>query len=294
MSDPKPTLGFIGLGLMGTPMAVKLREAGYPLVVWGRTPAKLAPALALGAREAASPRAVAAESEAILLCVTDTQAVETLVFGEDGIAAGGSAGKLLIDHSSIRPDATRSMAERLASACGMDWIDAPVSGGPVGVESKTLVVMAGGEAAPFSRAEAILAAYAGRVTRMGPVGAGQTTKLINQALCGVGFAVMAEIAALARDAGIDAEQIPPALAGGRADSRLLQEYLPRMARRDFALTARIDIILKDLGMVADFAHETGSALPITSMAAELHRLATENGLGAEDNAALVRLYDRPE
>ena len=292
MSDAKPRLGFIGLGLMGTPIALKLREAGYPLAVWGRTPAKLEPLLAAGADEAASPRALAAESDVVFLCVTDTAAVESVVFGEGGVAAGGGGGKILIDHSSIRPDATREMAARLAADSGMAWLDAPVSGGKAGVEAKTLVVMAGGDAEVFARAEPVIMSYAGRATLMGPAGAGQTTKLINQALCGVGFAVIAEIAALARDAGIDATQIALALAGGRADSRILQEYLPRMARGDFTPSGRIDIMLKDLTMVADFARATGSAMPITALAGELHRLLTSAGHGAEDNAATVKLYAR--
>ena len=140
-------VGFIGLGLMGTPMAAKVAEAGHSLTVWGRTASKLQPVLAMGAEAADSPRALAETSDVVLLCVTDTDAVEAVVFGDDGVAAGGVAGKVLIDHSSIQPDASRRFAARLRDACGMDWLDAPVSGGPAGVERGTLVVMAGGEEA---------------------------------------------------------------------------------------------------------------------------------------------------
>ena len=208
MSNEKPSLGFIGLGLMGSPIALKLREAGYPLAVWGRTVAKLEAALAAGAEALDSPRAVAAASDIVFLCVTDTAAVEAVVFGDDGVAAGAAAGKVLVDHSSIRPDASRALAARLLDETGMAWIDAPVSGGAAGVEAGTLVVMAGGTPEAFARVEPVMTSYAGRATLMGPSGAGQTTKLINQALVGVGFAVIAEIAALARDAGMDAAQIP--------------------------------------------------------------------------------------
>ena len=153
-------VGFIGLGLMGTPMAVKVAEAGHSLTVWGRT--QTSAVLAMGAEVADSPCALAETSDVVLLCVTDTNAVEAVVFGDDGVAAGGVAGKVLIDHSSIQPDASRRFAARLRDACGMDWLDAPVSGGPAGVERGTLVVMAGGEEAPFAKVKEVVASYAAR------------------------------------------------------------------------------------------------------------------------------------
>ena len=292
MTASKPNCGFIGLGLMGGPIALKLLELGYPLTVWGRDRAKLEPALAAGATAADSAEALTRSSEIVFLCVTDTKAVEAIVFGEAGVAAGGTSDKLLIDHSSIRPDATRDMAARLADDCGMTWLDAPVSGGAPGVANKTLAVMAGGSAEAFSRAAAVVNDYAGRFTHMGPIGAGQTTKLINQVLVGVGFATLAEVAGFARNAGIDAAQIPQALAGGRADSRLLQEFLPRMAARDFEPKGRIDIMLKDLNMVSDVARESGSSMPVTEIVTQLHRLLAVAGRGGEDNAATVKLHDR--
>jgi len=285
-------LGFIGLGLMGTPIAEKLRDAGYPLTVWGRSPAKLKSLLENGAAAAASPRALAEASDVILVCVTDTSAVETVVFGDDGIAAGaGGAGKVLIDHSSIKPDASRDFAARLKAACGMDWLDAPVSGGPAGVARGSLVVMAGGEEGPFEKVGDIVSAYAARFTLMGPSGAGQATKLINQTLAGVNFAVVAEATQLALEAGIDAVRIPEALAGGRADSMVLQEYMPKMVARDFVPAGTVRVILKDLETVAELAQETGTAMPITKLVTELHRLLVAKGHGDEDNAALIRLYD---
>ena len=288
--DTKPKLGFIGLGLMGTPIALKLLEKGYPLTVWGRTPDKLASALQAGARQAESAAALTAASDIVLLCVTDGSAVETVVFGDQGVAASADASKLLIDHSSISPDATRQMATRLRTETGMAWLDAPVSGGAPGVADKTLVVMAGGEEDDFKRAESVIMDYAGRCTLMGPTGAGQSTKLINQALAGAGFAVLAEVTKLALNAGIDASKIPQALAGGRADSRLLQEYMPRMAQADFEPQGRIEIILKDLDMVAALAYATGTATPMLGLARELHRLMTMHGLAKADNAAAIKLY----
>jgi 3-hydroxyisobutyrate dehydrogenase len=276
---------------MGTPIALRLAEAGHSLAVWGRTPQKLEPALRAGASRASSPRDLAAASDIVFLCVTDTKAVEDVVFGTDGIAAGGSAGSILVDHSSIRPGATRAMAARLLSAAGMPWIDAPVSGGIAGVASKTLAVMCGGEADAFETVRPVVETYAGRVTLMGPTGAGQTTKLINQAICGVAFLTLAEVTVLAKRAGIDAGKIPAAIAGGRADSRLLQEFLPRMARGDTERTGRIDIMLKDLEAVAELARESGSAIPFASLAAEIHRLFVARGMGPDDPATLVRFYE---
>ena len=292
MISEKPKLGFVGLGLMGTPIALKLLENGYNLTVWGRTQAKLETVLAAGAKQADSAAALTEASDIVLLCITDTAAVQAVVFGKDGVAAGASADKILIDHSSIQPEATRQIASRLAAETGMRWLDAPVSGGIPGVQTKTLVVMAGGDEDVFKRAEPVVMNYAGRITLMGPVGAGQTTKLVNQALCGAMFTLLAEVTKLAQNAGIDVEKIPSALAGGRADSRLLQEYMPYMARADYTPRGRIDILLKDLETVAALARDTQTAMPLTGLATELHRLMKARGFGAEDNAALMKLYDK--
>ena len=286
-------LGFIGLGAMGAPIARKLQEAGYPLNLWGRRPEPLAPFKERGATVRANPSAVAAASDIVFLCVTDTDAVEAVVFGPNGIATGGSAGKILIDHSSIRPDATRSFAEKLNLSCGMGWIDAPVSGGGPGVENKTLVVMAGGDAPAYERAYPVVMTYSGRCTLMGPSGAGQATKLINQTLAGVNFALLAEATQLALDTGIDAARIPEALAGGRADSAVLQEYMPRMVDRTFEPMGTIALMLKDLQTAAALARESGTAMPLTTLAIELHRQLVTAGYGGEDNAAMIRLHDTP-
>jgi 3-hydroxyisobutyrate dehydrogenase len=286
------TIGFIGLGLMGTPIVLKLCAAGYPLRVWGRSPDKLRPALEQGAEEALSPKHLAEQCDIVVLCVTDTLAVETVVFGENGIVEGGRSGAVLVDHSTIKPDATRGFANRIEAKCGMQWLDAPVSGGPAGVERGTLVVMAGGNEIAFEKVREMVAAYAARFTLMGPSGAGQSTKLINQTLVAAHVAVVAEATQLALDAGINAKLIPEALAGGRADSVVLQDFMGRMIERDFTPAATISIMLKDLEMVGDLSRETGTATPITRLVTELHRLLVARGLGDVDNSAMIRLYDK--
>ena len=288
----KPRIGFIGLGQMGAPIAHKLLAAGYTMTVWGRTHARLEPFIAAGATAASSPKALTEANDVIMLCVADDAAVDAVVFGDDGIAAAGTAEKLLIDHSTISASATRRFAQQLADQAQVPWVDAPVSGGPPGVAAKTLAVMAGGDTAAVARARQIIMEYSGRMTHMGPVGAGQTTKMINQALCGVAFIGLAEATRLGQDAGIDVEKIPEAIAGGRADSNLLQEYMPRMARADFQPLGRVDSILKDLEIVAAAAKDNGTPMPITGLATELYRMFVAEGLGAEDNAAIITKLDK--
>ncbi|MCD6074800.1 MAG: 2-hydroxy-3-oxopropionate reductase, partial [Rhodospirillales bacterium] len=171
----KERLGFIGLGTMGMPMALNMIKGGYELTVWGRTKQKLAAALDAGAKWAESPKAVAENSDIICLCVWDGKAVEEVVFGPDGVAAGSAKGKLLVDHSTIHPDDARALAARLEKQTGMHWIDAPVSGGNTGAEAGTLVVMAGGSEEDIERYRPAILTTAQRITQMGPVGSGQAT-----------------------------------------------------------------------------------------------------------------------
>jgi 3-hydroxyisobutyrate dehydrogenase len=290
MGEAAPPVGLIGTGTMGGRMVRQLLAARHRTLVWNRTPGKLESLVQAGAEPARSPAQLARSSRIVILCVTDTAAVEAVVFGERGIAEAGAPDKLLVDHSSIKPAATRAMADRLQRATGMRWVDAPVSGGVPGIESRTLVIMAGGDERDVAEAQPVLAAYAGRVTRMGPVGAGQTTKLINQVLVGTGFVALAEAFRLARAAGVDAALIPACLAGGRADSRLLQEYMPHMAAGDMTVRGRIDIMVKDLDMVHELAREAATPMPFTQLACELHRLMVARGQGGADNAAIIHLY----
>ena len=290
MTDAQPKLGYIGIGLMGTPMARRLIEAGYEVTVWGRTPAKLEPVLKLGAHRANDAAGLARAADIVFTCLSDTEAVEAVVFGKAGIGEGAGAGKVLVDMSSIRPEAARAMAARLKEQTGMGWIDAPVSGGVAGSESGNLTVMAGGSQEDFDRVAPVVAHLAKRFTLMGPNGAGQSTKLINQVLVGCTVAVLAEAASLAVRAGIDAGRIPEALAGGRADSLPLQQFFPKMVTGDFFVESHLRTMLKDLDTVQALARETATAMPMTAMATELHRLMVQRGFADDDGTALAKLY----
>jgi len=277
-------LGYLGLGMMGFPMAHRLLNAGYDVAVWNRSAGKAAALVEAGATLEAHPGEVAAATSILFICVTDASAVEEVVFGRDGLAAVPGAGKLVVDFSSIHPDAARDIAARLKAANGMGWIDAPVSGGTKGAEEGTLAVMAGGEAADIERVRPYVLAMARKLTHMGPTGAGQTTKLCNQVIVGCAMAVLAEATRLAVNAGIDAGRLPEALTGGFADSIPLQLFVPRMVQGIHSPPlGHIATILKDLDTVVDVARKTSTAVPMTSLAAQLFRLA-ELARGADADA----------
>lgn len=267
-------LGYLGLGMMGLPMARRLLNAGHDVTVWNRSSGKAAALAEAGAKPASHPREVANAANIIFMCVTDAAAVEEVVFGSEGVAAASGQGKLVVDFSSIHPDAARSIADRLKTTNGTGWIDAPVSGGTMGAEQGTLAVMAGGDAADIERARPYILAMARRLTHMGPTGAGQTTKLCNQVIVGCAMAVLAEATRLAVNAGIDAKRLPEALAGGFADSIPLQLFVPRMAQGIHSPPlGHIATLLKDLDTVIDVARDTSSPVPMASLAVQLFRLA---------------------
>jgi 3-hydroxyisobutyrate dehydrogenase len=276
-------LGYLGLGMMGSPMTRRLLDAGYEVTIWNRSADKAAPFVKAGAKLAADPCAVANDSSLIFMCLTDANAVEEVAFGPRGLAAAPGAGKLVVDFSSIHPDAARSIARRLKAANGMGWIDAPVSGGTKGAEEGTLAVMAGGEAIDIERIRPYVLAMARRLTHMGPTGAGQTTKLCNQIIVGCAMAVLAESTRLATNAGIDAGRLPEALAGGFADSIPLQLFVPRMVQGIHSPPlGHIATMLKDLDTVVDVARDTSTPVPMASLAAQLFRLAkTARGADAD-------------
>jgi 3-hydroxyisobutyrate dehydrogenase len=267
-------LGYLGLGMMGFPMTRRLLNAGYEVAVWNRSSGKASALVEAGARVAAKPQDVAATANIIFMCLTDAAAVDEVVFGPDGLATVAGAGKLVVDFSSIHPDAARSIAARLKLANSMGWIDAPVSGGTVGAEEGTLAVMAGGDAADIERVRPYVLAMARRLTHMGPTGAGQTSKLCNQVIVGCAMAVLAEATRLAVNAGIDAKRLPEALAGGFADSIPLQLFVPRMAQGIHSPPlGHIATMLKDLDTVVEVARDTSSPVPMSALAAQLFRLA---------------------
>jgi 3-hydroxyisobutyrate dehydrogenase len=283
-------LAFLGTGLMGTPMARRLVAAGYKLTVWNRSRDKLGSLVAAGAKPAASPEDAARGAEIVMMCLADTAAVEEVVFGNSGVAAGIGRGKLLVDFSSIRPDVTRRFAERLRAERGAGWIDAPVSGGVPGAEQGTLAIMAGGDAAEIERARPVIRHLCARLTHMGPSGAGQTTKLCNQIIACCNIAVIAEAIKLAKVAGVDAARLPECLKGGFADSIPLQLFGPRMAsgKADPPLGAS-ETMLKDLETACDLAQQTTTALPMTALAAVLFRLLKLHGHAKDDPSTIITL-----
>jgi 3-hydroxyisobutyrate dehydrogenase len=291
MSD-RPRLGFIGLGLMGRPMTQRLLAAGYTVTVWNRSREKLSPLLQQGARAADSPAAVARAAEIVLMCVTDQHAAEAVLFGRDGIAAGGAPGKLVVDFSSIAPASARAFAERLERECAMGLVDAPVSGGTVGAEQGTLAIMAGGKPEHIERARPVVAHLAQRFTRMGDAGAGQVTKLCNQVIVGCLFPVIAEAVRLAEAAGVDARMLPAALKGGFADCLPLQVFGARMAARQFEPPlGAVSIMLKDLENAGAVAKDKGVPLPMARTATELYRLLDAQGRGAQEPTVLVEFLE---
>jgi len=292
VNAPRPRIGYIGLGLMGTAMTERLLERGWQVTVWNLEPERIAPVVAQGATAAPTPAAVAAASDIVILCVLHTEAVHSVVFGPDGVTAGAGPGKVLVDHSTIDPVRTRSMAADLHAASGMRWIDAPVSGGPVASRAGTLTVMAGGAAEDVTVVRPVMDDLAANFTLMGPVGAGQTAKIINQAIVGAGYVVMAEALRLAEEAGIAADRLPQCLQGGHADSSLLQLMYPQMQQRAFdPPRSYARQLLKDLKAVEAFAQGLGLHLPMVALATARYTEYVEtHGHGMSDTASIVNLY----
>jgi 2-hydroxy-3-oxopropionate reductase len=282
-------IALIGAGAMGGAIGARLVATGTSLVVFDLDPGKLAPLVAAGATAATSAADAAKGARAVILSLNAPHIVRAAVFGPGGVAEGATPGALIIDMSSIDPEATKALAAE-AAAQGLSWIDSPLSGGIPKAATGELTLMQGGDPDAVVAAQAILARVASNQTRMGGPGAGQTTKLINQVLCGLGFLAVAEATALAEAAGVDVAMIPTALAGGRADSAILQEYMPRFAARDYRRTGRIDNMVKDLNGAADLARLSNTPMPLTALCAEIHRMLTAAGLGGEDQAALMEFF----
>lgn len=284
-------IGFIGLGLMGVPMCQRLLAAGYALTVWNRTVEKTLPLKNAGAHVAESITELVENSDVIMLCVTDTAAVESIVFANHGIIGSGKEHQTLIDFSSIDPAVTKRMADQLQQVTGMLWLDAPVSGGVAGAEQGTLAIMAGGDELRLNQVRPILAHLSHRVTHMGPVGAGQVTKICNQMLVSCNVLVMAEAMALAEKSGVDASLIPTALQGGFADSIPLQLTGTRMANSEFdPIKWHVRTLLKDLDLANALSLDAQSATPMSGLAAEMMRLHASQGNADKDPSTLVNLY----
>lgn len=291
MTTASQRVAVIGVGIMGTAIAGRLLRVGHRVTVYDLDTAKAAAIAANGAAIGASPAEAAAEADFVITSLNSAAIVNIAVFGRNGAAESMRAGHLLIDMSSIDPVSTRRMAKELREKTGAGWVDAPLSGGaPKAAEGK-LTVMAGGEAKDVRKARQVMDSLCGNYNHMGPSGAGQTTKLANQILCALGFQAVAEAVRLAEAGGVDAAKLPVALAGGRADSNILQEYGAKMAGRDYHPTGKLDNMLKDLEAAQAFGQLERLPLPLTSAVAELHRLFHVAGIGDEDNAAAMKYFD---
>jgi 3-hydroxyisobutyrate dehydrogenase-like beta-hydroxyacid dehydrogenase len=279
-------VGVIGLGIMGAPMARNLLRAGHAVTVLSRTRARMAPLLAEGATAAESPTAVAAAVEAVVTCLPDTPDVEEVVAGSDGVLAGAAPGLIVVDTSTIAPDAARALAAR-AAAMGVAFLDAPVSGGEQGAIAGTLSIMVGGDAAAFARVTPIFTVLGRQATHMGGPGQGQMTKLVNQVVGASTLAAVAEGLVLAARAGLDAAAVVRALEGGAAASWMLSNLGPKMLRHDLAPGFMVRLQQKDLRLALAAAARLGVPLPGTALVHQLFTAVEVRGGGALGTQAFV-------
>jgi 2-hydroxy-3-oxopropionate reductase len=289
-TPPAPLrLGFIGLGIMGAPMAGHLLAAGHTLFV--HTRGRVPPAIAESrATICTTARGVAERADIVFTMVPDTPDVEAVLFGPEGVAAGLAPGKVVVDMSSVSPVATQDFARRIA-ALGCGWLDAPVSGGEVGARNATLSIMVGGEASTFEQMRPLLARMGKNITHVGPAGTGQTAKVANQIIVALNIEAVAEALVFAAKAGADPARVREALMGGFAASRILEVHGERMIRRTFAPGFRIGLHQKDLNLALSSARALGVALPNTATAQELFNVCAAQGGRDWDHSALVRALE---
>jgi 3-hydroxyisobutyrate dehydrogenase len=279
--------GYVGVGLMGLPMTKHLLSKGHSVIAYDIVPGK---AEASGAKVADSPAGVCAGVDAVLLNLPTNEAVEEAVFGAKGVASAIQPSQLIVDFSTIKVENGKKFASQVKAR----WVDAPVSGGPPAAATGSLTVMAGGDKADIERLAPLWKDVAARFTHMGPVGAGLSAKMINQLIVGCGNAVLAEACALAEASGIDAAGIPACLAGGHADSTLMQQVYPRMASRDFAPRGYARQMLKDLEMVNELAAKLHAPTPMMASALSLYRLLVHLGHSEVDTSGVFKLYEKEE
>jgi 3-hydroxyisobutyrate dehydrogenase-like beta-hydroxyacid dehydrogenase len=286
-------VGFVGLGLMGQAFTKRLVATGHRVTGYDIVAERIARAREHGVRPAASAAEVARSTDVVHVCVMTADDLASALFGTNGVAEGAARGKVLVDHSTTEVATTRQLAARLAAEVGMRWVDAPVSGGPPAAAAGTLAIMAGGDEADVAAVRPVLDDL-GTCTHMGPLGAGQVTKMVNQVIVLSNYCVVAEALALAEAGGVDAGRIPAALGAGYAGSTMLQRLYPRMVARDFAPAGYAFQVLKDLDMVHRLARELKVPTPMTSQAATLFRTLVSKGHGELDGIAVLKLYDGRE
>jgi 2-hydroxy-3-oxopropionate reductase len=286
MTKSGTKVGFIGLGIMGTPMALNLIKAGHQLFVGSRSkvPAELAEQ---GATVCTNATEVAKRADVIITMVPDTPHVEDVLFGDTGVAKGLSAGKTVVDMSSISPMATKQFAKQI-NALGCDYLDAPVSGGEVGAKAGSLTIMVGGPEAAFERVRPLFEAMGKNITLVGGNGDGQTTKVANQIIVALNIEAVAEALLFASKAGADPAKVRQALMGGFAASRILEVHGERMVKRTFNPGFRIELHQKDLNLALQGAKELGVSLPNTASAAQLMQSCAAHGWAGLDHSALCR------
>lgn len=284
-------IGFVGLGVMGTGMVRNLLSAGHAVAVWNRDPTRAELLAAAGAQAVGSLGALGAVCSLVMLCVSDTAAVESITVGEGGLAASMGAGGLLVDLSTISPQATRQLAATLSER-DLDWLDAPVSGGSEGAAAGTLSAMVGGSGESLERARPYLEAFCQRITHIGPNGDGQMAKLVNQILV-VGYALaIGEAFIFAQAGGLDLQRTFEAVSGGAAGSWMLSNRASQMLVRDFSPGFTVDLQLKDVRLALAEAERLGIPTITTGIAESLYRVLQKDGLGGEGNHALVKALER--
>jgi 2-hydroxy-3-oxopropionate reductase len=284
-------VGFIGLGIMGRPMALNLLKGGFDVSVWARRAESMQPLAAAGAKTAASPMQLARVVDLVISMVADAPDVEQVLLGENGVAAAQKAGLVAVDMSTILPAAARDIAARL-QVCGVDFLDAPVSGGEVGAIAGTLSIMVGGSAAAFEQARPAFACLGQNIVHVGDSGAGQVAKAANQIVTGVGVLTVAEALNFAAKNGVDPAKVREALLGGFAYSKILENHGQRMLDRNFKPGFKSWMHQKDMNIVMQSAHELGLCLPVAAATAQMFNAMVGAGLGEEDSIAVLKLLER--
>ncbi|MBU1237121.1 MAG: NAD(P)-dependent oxidoreductase [Gammaproteobacteria bacterium] len=283
-------IGFIGLGLMGRPMALHLAKAGHSLHLWARRPASLEPFKDVDAKAHVSAAEVARYSEVVFTMVADAPDVREVTLGENGIAAGARRGLIVVDMSTINPNAAREIGAGLAGK-GIEFIDAPVSGGDFGAINATLTIMAGGKPENFEKVKPLFEKMGKSVTLVGDIGAGQIAKACNQILTGVGVAAVAEAFNFAAKNGADVAKVRQALLGGSAYSRILENHGQRMLDRNFKPGFKAWMHQKDLRIVMEEAHRLGAMLPVSAAAAQMFNAVVGGGMGEDDSISVLKVLE---
>jgi 2-hydroxy-3-oxopropionate reductase len=288
-------VGFIGLGLMGRPMALHLEKAGHTLHLWARRPESLAPFAAVNAKTHATPAEVAAHAEVVIVMVADAPDVEKVCLGADGLASGASLkdapGLIVVDMSTINPNAARTIGQRLAEK-GIEFVDAPVSGGETGAINAALTIMVGGKAAAFEKVKPLLEKMGKSVTLIGDSGAGQVAKACNQILTGVGVLAVAEAFNFAAKSGVDPAKVREALLGGFAYSKILENHGQRMLDRNFKPGFKAWMHQKDLRIIMEEAHRMGLMLPSAAATAQVFNAIVGSGMGENDSITALQLLEK--